>query len=410
MKPKRKTFDFILMLPPLLLAGFGIVMVYSASMVTSYLEGEPAYELMLKQAMWFVIGLAGFLFACFFNYKFYHKLTKWIVLLLIISLFAVLLFGATVNNAKSWIYIGSFSIQPSEFVKIGIIIYLASVYTKKQEQEYIGDFFKGVLPPLIITSLLVGLVVLQPDIGTGAIIFAIACSVIFSSGIKFRHLFVLISIGFAVLIALGIHMLTDEKISRFTGAYQPFADPDHGGYQLIQSYIAIATGGISGSGIGQGIQKLGYLTQAESDFIMAVIAEELGIFGVLFVVVNIAIIVLRGLFIAKQCENRFGALIAIGISSMFAIQAIINLGAISGLLPITGVPLPFVSYGGTSLVVSLFSVGILNNIARHVNYNRNLKELTTEEEKQPSANPFKTKNKRKIAQSTRRINTKKARP
>ncbi len=125
---------------------------------------------------------------------------------------------------------------------------------------------------------------------------------------------------------------------------------------------------------------------------------------------NIAIIVLRGLFIAKQCENRFGALIAIGISSMFAIQSIINLGAISGLLPITGVPLPFVSYGGTSLVVSLFSVGILNNIARHVNYNRNLKELTTEEEKQPSANPFKTKNKRKIAQSTRRINTKKARP
>ncbi|MFC4404701.1 FtsW/RodA/SpoVE family cell cycle protein [Gracilibacillus xinjiangensis] len=368
MKLNRKTFDFLLMFPPLLLASFGIVMIYSASMVTTYIADQPAYSMMLRQLVWFGIATIAFLFACFFNYKIYQKMTKVIILILAILLVAVMLFGKEINYSKSWLYIGPFSVQPSEFVKIGLVMYLASVYTNKQ--EYIDDFFKAVLPPLVITSLLLGLIIQQPDIGTAGIIFSIACVVIFSSGIKFRHLSLLIGVGAILIVALGFHMMTDEKISRFTGAYQPFADPEHSGYQLIQSYIAIATGGLSGTGIGQGIQKLGYLTQAESDFIMAVISEELGIFGVLFVIVCIAVIVIRGFFIAMKCENKFGSLLAIGISAMFGIQTIINLGAISGLLPITGVPLPFVSYGGTSLLVSLFSVGVLNNIARHVNYNR----------------------------------------
>ncbi|SHM87956.1 FtsW/RodA/SpoVE family cell cycle protein [Gracilibacillus kekensis] len=391
MKRKTKTFDFLLMLPPLLLSGFGIVMIYSASMVTSVLvKGEPAYSMALKQGMWLVIGLVGFLFACFFNYKVYQKLTKWIVLGMLLALVAVELFGVTINYSKSWIHLGPLSVQPSELVKIGLIIYLAAIYTKKQ--AYIGDFFKAVLPPLAITSLLLALIIKQPDVGTAAIIFSIACTVIFSSGIKFRHLSLLIFIGITILVAIGFQMVTDEKASRFTGAYQPFEDPEDSGYQLIQSYIAIGTGGISGVGIGQGIQKLGYLTQAESDFIMAVVSEELGLFGVLFVLVNLSIIVLRGLFIAKKCENAFGSLLAIGISAMIGIQAIINLGAISGLLPITGVPLPFVSYGGTSLVVLLFSVGILNNIARHVNYQRFNENSTTPEDlelnKQVSSNRF----------------------
>ncbi|SER97180.1 cell division-specific peptidoglycan biosynthesis regulator FtsW [Gracilibacillus ureilyticus] len=384
MKLNRKTFDFLLMLPPLLLSSFGIVMIYSASMVTTYIADKPAYSMMLKQSVWFAIAIFAFLFACFFNYKIYQRMTKVIIGILTILLVAVMLFGTEINYSKSWLYIGPFSVQPSEFVKIGLVMYLASVYTNKQ--EYIDDFFKAVLPPLVITSLLLGLIIQQPDIGTAGIIFSIACVVIFSSGIKFRHLSLLIGVGAVLLVALGLQMMTDEKISRFTGAYQPFADPEHSGYQLIQSYIAIATGGISGTGIGQGIQKLGYLTQAESDFIMAVIAEELGLFGVLFVIVCIAIIVLRGFFIAMKCENKFGSLLAIGISAMFGIQTIINLGAISGLLPITGVPLPFVSYGGTSLLVSLFSVGVLNNIARHVNYNRYQERIIeTEQENKPDS-------------------------
>lgn len=379
MKQKRKTFDFLLVLSPLLLSGFGVVMIYSASMVTSVLiREEPAYSLALKQAMWLAVGLVLFIFASYFKYHLYLKLTKWIVLLMFISLLLLEVFGVTLNNATSWLVIGPFSVQPAEFIKIGLIIYLAAVYTKKL--AYIDDFFKAVLPPLIITSALTALIIKQPDIGTAAIVFAIACTVIFSSGIKFKHLSILILVGLIVLIAVGFHMVTDVRISRFTGAYQPFADPDDGGYQLIQSLIAIGTGGLTGVGLGQGIQKLGYLTQSESDFIMAVISEELGIFGVLFVLVNLSIIVLRGLFIAKKCDHPFGSLLAIGISSMVGIQAVINLGAISGLLPITGVPLPFVSAGGSSLLVLLFSMGILNNIARHVNYQRfNEEKQDTEE-------------------------------
>ncbi|WP_208589376.1 FtsW/RodA/SpoVE family cell cycle protein [Gracilibacillus suaedae] len=379
MKQKTKTFDFLLMISPLLLAGFGVVMVYSASMVTSVVVREdPAYSLALKQAMYLLIGLGFFLFASFFKYTLYLKLTKWIVLIMFISLIWVDFFGNTLNNAKSWVAIGPFSVQPAEFVKIGLIIYLAAIYTKKL--NYIDDFFKAVIPPLIITSALTALIIKQPDVGTAAIVFAIACTVIFSSGIKFKHLSLLVLTGLIVLSAVGLHMVSDERISRFTGAYQPFEDIAGDGYQLIQSYIAIGTGGLSGVGIGQGIQKLGYLTQAESDFIMAVIAEELGLFGVLFVLVNLSIIVIRGLFIAKKCENPFGTLLAIGISSMVGIQAVVNLGAISGLLPITGVPLPFVSAGGSSLIMLLFSVGILNNIARHVNYQRFNGETTESEE------------------------------
>lgn len=366
MKKKFKTFDFLLFFPPILLAGFGIVMIYSASMVTASMSEGTPYHFLIRQGMWFVISLIAFIFTCFFNYRLYQKLTKMIIIALFLGLLAVEFFGITRNNATSWLAIGPFSVQPSEFVKIGIIIYLASVYTKKQ--QYISDFFRGVLPPLIIVSILLGLIMKQPDIGTAAIIFAIACSIIFSSGVKFRHLSLLITIGLVLLVFLVSTMSTDVRISRFTGAYQPFEDPEDSGYQIIQLYIAIATGGLEGQGLGQGVQKLGYLTQAESDFIIGTVAEELGVFGVAFVIGMMALIVLRGLYIAKKCPDLFGSLLAIGISCMVAIQAIVNLGATSGLLPITGVPLPFVSYGGTSLLVLMLSMGILNNIARHVRY------------------------------------------
>ncbi|UOQ85455.1 putative lipid II flippase FtsW [Gracilibacillus salinarum] len=395
MKQKKKTFDFLLMLSPIVLACFGIVMIYSASMVTSVMKDDPAYYMALKQGIWLVLGLVVFVFASYFKYTFYQKLSKWIVLIMFLALFAVEFMGATLNSSKSWIIIGPFSIQPAEFVKIGLIIYLSSIYTKKL--AYIGDFFKGVLPPLVITCALLGLIIMQPDVGTAAIVFAIACTIIFSSGIKFKHLSLLMLIGLLVLVAVGVQMSTDEKISRFTGAYQPFEDPDDSGYQLIQSYIAIGTGGVSGLGIGQGIQKLGYLTQAESDFIMAVVAEELGAFGVLFVLAALSVIVLRGLFIAKKCENPFGSLLAIGISSMVGIQACINLGAISGLLPITGVTLPFVSYGGSSLLVLLFSMGILNNIARHVNYQRFSEETVLTESEETKASPVTKRFKRNFS-------------
>ncbi|MBP1948766.1 putative lipid II flippase FtsW [Virgibacillus litoralis] len=385
---RLKSYDFTLMITPILLSMFGIVMIYSASMVIAVVEGNESSHYLVKQIQWFSIAMVGFVFTSIFPYKYYQKLMKLIILIIIGLLVGVSIFGNEANGARSWFNFGFISMQPAEFAKIGLIMYLASVYSKKQ--SYINEFNRGVLPPLILTAVILGLIVSQPDIGTAAIIFMIACSVIFSSGIRFKHLSILVLVGLA-LVAFAIpNMVTDERIARFDGAYKPFEDPQDDGYHLIQSYLAIGVGGLTGEGLGQSVQKLGYLLEPHTDFIMAVIAEELGFVGVIIVVGMLSIIVLRGLFISKKCSDSFGALLAIGISSMIGIQAFINLGAISGILPITGVPLPFVSYGGSSLLVMMISMGIMNNIAK----SNKLKEeqpvpVSTKEE--PETNAFKNR-------------------
>lgn len=365
MRPKWMGYDFTLLVTPILLSLFGIVMIYSASMVSGVMEGLSSTFYLYKQIQWFVVGLIGFIFFAVFPYQKYQKFIILIILICIISLISVLLFGEVANRATRSIEIfGVFKIQPSEFVKLGLILYLASAYSKKQ--SYINEFGRGVLPPLILTVVILGLIVLQPDIGTAVITFVIVCSIILSSGIRFRHLFLLMSISL-ILLAIAIpNMITDIRIARVTGAYHPFDTPDASGFHLIQSYLAIGEGGLTGEGLGQSVQKLGYLWGAHTDFIMSIIAEELGFIGVVIVIGMLAIIVLRGFYIARKCNDSFGSLLAIGISSMVGIQAFINLGAISGVLPITGVTLPFVSYGGSSLLVLMISMGILNNIARTV--------------------------------------------
>ncbi|GAB3068171.1 putative lipid II flippase FtsW [Virgibacillus ainsalahensis] len=371
---KIKDYDFTLIITPLVLTAFGLVMIYSASMVIAVVEGSESTHYLIRQSIWFSIGMVVFVFCSIFPYRYYQKLMKIIIVGVILLLVGVLFFGTTINNAKSWFVIGPLSLQPAEFAKLALIMYLASVYSKKQ--SYIDKFSTGVLPPLIMTGIILALVVMQPDIGTAAIILLIASTVIFSSGVRFKHLFILIFIGLAIMAIAIPNMLTDTRIERFTGAYGPFEAPDSSGYQLIQSYLAIGTGGLTGEGLGQSVQKLGYLMEAHTDFIMAIIAEELGFLGVAIVIGLLAVIVLRGIFISRKCKDSFGALLAIGISSMVGIQAFINLGAISGILPITGVPLPFVSYGGSSLLVLMASMGILNNVAMTVN--KEEKPVTTE--------------------------------
>lgn len=364
MKNKLNGYDYLLLLTPILLAGFGIVMIYSASMVTTVVSGLESTYYMKKQLQWFILGLIVFTAGLFIPYRLYQKFVIPLVIFSFVALVSVLLFGVTENNATRAVIIRGLSIQPSEFVKLVIIIYLASVYSKKQ--GYIDNFLKGVFPPIILSFALVGLIVLQPDIGTSGIIVSIMGLIILSSGIRLKHIALLgtFAAGLA-LIAVPL-LVTEKRIARITGAYNPFADPDASGYHLIQSYLAISGGGISGEGLGQSIQKLGYLWGAHTDFIMSIIAEELGAAGVIVTISLILLITLRGLYFAKKCNDSFGTLLAVGISSMIGIQAIVNLGAISGVLPITGVTLPFVSYGGSSLLVLMASMGILNNIAKHV--------------------------------------------
>ncbi|SIS38051.1 putative lipid II flippase FtsW [Salimicrobium flavidum] len=373
-----KSLDFTLMFAPLVLIGFGTVMIYSASMVDAPVKFDVApNHFLVKQLQWAAIGLVVFLVAAFIPYRQYRRFVKLTVLIMVLSLAGLFVFGESRNNANSWYVFGGFSIQPAEFVKIGLILYLASVYAKKQ--SYIDNFTRGVLPPLYLTALLLGLIIMQPDIGTAAVVAMIAASIVISSGIRIKHMSILVGGILLVTVFASQQMITEERASRFTGAYQPFETPASDGYHLIQSYIAIGTGGWFGEGLGQGVQKLGYLPEPHTDFIMAVIAEELGFIGVLIIIGLLSLIVLRGLYIAKKCGDPFGSLLAIGISSMIAIQAFINLGAMSGLLPITGVPLPFVSYGGSALLIFMLAAGMLNSVARGVHHSeeKEVKEKTT---------------------------------
>lgn len=366
MRKLLKNYDFLLIIVPILLAAFGVVMIYSASMVTAVADGLESTYYLFKQTQWFVLSLIGFGIFAAFPYRKLQKMTKWIVIFSFALLIIVLFFGENVNQAQRAINLfGFFNLQPAEFVKLGVIIYLASIYSKKQ--NYIESFSKAVIPPLLLVSLLIVLILLQPDIGTAAIVVATTLIMISCSGFKVKHL---AGIGAMLLlfVAVAIPIMTTEKrLARITGAYQPFSASETDGYHLVQSYLAIGSSGLSGEGLGQSIQKLGYLWGAHTDFIMAIIAEELGVIGVLFVIGLIALVVLRGLYVARYCDNQFGTLLAVGISAMVGVQALVNLSVTSGLFPITGVPLPFISYGGSSLLVLMISMGILNNIARESN-------------------------------------------
>src|SRR5699024_4906095 len=291
---------------------------------------------LFKQLKWFILGLIGFAFCCIFPYKNYKRMVMPIVLISIGLLLLTIIFGDTVNRATRSVDILGFNIQPSEFVKLFLIIYLAAIYSKKQ--EYIGNFLYGAFPPLVMTMFMVGLIILQPDIGTATIILMIVITIflccystiMLCSGIYMTYIIFLCTCCVVVLLFLIPKLITDSRIARFTGAFHPFENPDGDGDHLIQSYVAIGGGGVHGEGLGQSVQKLGYLWGAHTDFIMAVVSEELGLFGVILVIGLFLIIILRGLHIAKKCTDSFGSLLAIGISSMVAIQAIINLGAISG--------------------------------------------------------------------------------
>lgn len=374
LKKLFKNYDYSLVVAMVLLVAFGLIMIYSSSMVVTVIEFDPprpSYHFFVKQLQWLAVGTIAFLITMLMPYKIYERLMKPIIVVSFILLIAVLFVGSVYNYGQRWISIGGFTVQPSEIVKIGLIIYLAAIFSRKQ--GYIEDFKKAVLPPLIVISVFFFLVYKQPDLGTAIIIVGISGVMIICSGMKGKHLFSLIGLCIVVvsLIATSLSVfLSEEQLSRITGAYDPFSDPEDSGYHLINSYMAIASGGILGRGLGNSIQKYGFLPEPYTDFIMAIVIEELGVFGTIFVIGLLAFIVFKGFMIGIRSKDTFGSLLAIGISSLIAIQAFVNLGAISGVLPITGAPLPFISYGGSFLVLIMLSMGILVNISAFVNMKR----------------------------------------
>lgn len=375
LKTFLKYHDYPLIIAVMLLSLFGLVMVYSASMITAVVRFHTTSDYFFKKQTWaWMIGACMFVLTAFVPYKHYarKKFLQFVFFVMPLPLIYVLLFGHTANNATSWIKLGPVNVQPAEFAKIGLIVYLSGVLANKQKKLIASP--QEALFPIYYMLFICLLIFLQPDAGTMLIIAAICLTIILSSATS-KWLLIKQGVLFGIVFLLSLPFIYDKvftevRKARLYSFLDPFAYAQKEGYQLINSYFAIANGGLKGLGLGQGIQKYGYLPEAHTDFIMAVIAEELGLFGVSFVLILLSFIVLRGFVIARRCPDAFGSLLAIGISAMIGIQAFINLGGVTGIIPLTGVPLPFVSYGGSSLVLLMMSVGVLANISAVANYEK----------------------------------------
>lgn len=373
LKTFLKYHDYPLIIAVMLLSLFGLVMVYSASMITAVVRFHTASDYFFQKQKWaWIIGACMFLFTAFVPYKHYarKKFLQFVFFVMPLPLIYVLLFGHTANNATSWIKLGPVNVQPAEFAKIGLIVYLSGVLANKQKKLIASP--QEALFPIYYMLFICLLIFLQPDAGTMLVIVAICLTIILSSATS-KWLLIKQGVLFGIVFLLSLPFIYDKvftevRKARLYSFLDPFAYAQKEGYQLINSYFAIANGGLKGLGLGQGIQKYGYLPEAHTDFIMAVIAEELGLFGVSFVLILLSFIVLRGFVIARRCPDAFGSLLAIGISAMIGIQASINLGGVTGIIPLTGVPLPFVSYGGSSLVLLMMSAGVLANISAVTTY------------------------------------------
>ncbi|MCM3133693.1 putative lipid II flippase FtsW [Paenibacillus polysaccharolyticus] len=383
-RTKRGTPDFQLLILTLLLVGFGLVMVFSSSSsiaIASESFNNDALYFTKKQLIWAIIGLFGMFFAMNIRFNKYKKLYAPFFLFTTALLLLVLVSGAVLNGARSWIRVFGFSLQPAEFAKIAIILYLSALITKKGER--FRDFKTGYFPVLFIVGFIAGLIMLQPDFGTCFILVSTCGLVIYAGGANMKHIMgsiLLVALGGALAFgasALFSSMSPDNpsvdstatakqnyKIGRIQAFLDPLSDPTDGSLNLYRSLVAIGDGGITGSGIGQGTMKLHYLPNAYNDFIFSVIGEELGFIGsALFLLVYLYFI-WRGIIVSLRCPDPFGTLVGIGIMGLIAIQAFINIGGVTQTIPVTGVTLPFISYGGTSLFVMMVAMGIVLSISR----------------------------------------------
>ncbi len=339
----------------------GLLMVGSAGSVIGSAQDGP-FHLLISQ-LWKL--LPGLVLLVLFWVVPYQKLSKLTRLALPASLLLLVLVlvqgvGTSSHAAQRWISLGFFSFQPAELVKLFLVLYLADNLTRRKDQ--LSEFKTGLLPPLIMILLACGLLLLQPDLSSAVLVFVTAFTMFLIGGVSGKQLLLTL----LVLVPLTLLAIYAEpyRWARITAFVDPWAVSDGEGYQVVQSLLAIGSGGLTGVGLGASTQKLFYLPEAHTDFIFSILVEEMGLLGSLMVVVLFAGLIIIGLRIAKNCSDAFGRLLAVGITAWLGVQVIFNLGVVTALLPTTGLPLPFISYGGTSLVISLAAVGILGNIAR----------------------------------------------
>jgi cell division protein FtsW len=354
--------DQTLFLATLLLVCLSVVMVYSASAVIAMERYQQPYLFLTKQLMWATLGLAFLWIVMRVDYRIYREpVFIWTCLAVVAVCLVAVMFSPPVNNARRWFSIGGLGIQPSELAKLAAIFFIADMLERRMHR--INELGYGLVPIGIVVGGLVGLILIEPDFGTAMTLALIAAVMVFAAGLNYTYVFGTILLG-VPLIAM-VAMSADYRRRRLLSFLNPWEDPLGDGFQIIQSLIAVGTGGVTGKGLMNGVQKLFYLPEPHTDFIFSVISEELGLIGATLVVVCFCIITWRGLRVVLRAPDSFGAFLALGLTTMVAVQAFMNMSVVLSLMPTKGIPLPLVSSGGSSLLINLVGMGILLNVSQH---------------------------------------------
>ena len=367
----NNSVDFTLVITVLLLLSLGLVMVLSASSPTALQKYDKSYYFFIRQLIFAVLGIFGMYFVSKIDYRIYQKFYKHAWILSAILLVLVLVIGTDSHGAKRWIGLGFITFQPSELVKFLMIIFYGGILVKDRDE--LGKFWKGLVKHVLFLAPIIGLLLLEPHVSTSMVIIITCCIMMIMAGCKFWQFLMsgVIAVGGIGSIATVLYAASDAFkkqfqyiVTRFITFTDPWQDATGDGWQIIQSLYAIGSGGLFGAGLGESKQKYLYLSEPHNDFIFSVLAEELGFVGCILVFVLFAVFIWRGVLIAMKAPDMFGSLVAIGITSLVGVQVIINVAVVTSSMPVTGMQLPFFSYGGTALFILLCEVGVLLSISR----------------------------------------------
>ena len=363
--PRKLSPDMWLFGAMIVLLSIGVVMVYSASAIMATERFRDPYFFLKKQLVWALLGSACLLVALRMDYRRLERF-QWPILIAAAVLLVLVLvppFAQPINGTRRWLRLGPVSFQPAELAKLALVVYLAAYLARRREG--IGDFWRGLFPPLAIAIVFALLVLAQPDLGNCLTLIMVTFGLLYLAGVRLRHLGLVLAPALPLMI-LAIWM-APYRLRRITTFLDPWADQRGGGFQIIQSWLALGSGGLFGRGIGESKQKLFYLPESHTDFIFAVVGEELGFLGALGVLTLFVILIWRGLRVGVRAPDAFGAYLALGITVLIATQTLVNVGVVTGTLPTKGLPLPFVSFGGSALLMTMLSTGVLLNISQHAN-------------------------------------------
>ena len=354
--------DRILFVAAIVMVCVSVVMVYSASAPVALRDYKDPYYFLIRQGLWAVLGVALMALAMRIDYRSYRNdLLIWTGLGVLVLMLAATLFAEPVNGARRWLSVAGLRFQPSEFAKLACVFFTALMLERRMHR--INEISYSLAPIAIVTAILAGLIFFEPDAGTAMSLILIVGVMVFAAGLSYRYM-----LGAAVVAipALAFAVIWESyRLKRIFAFLDPWADRQGDGFQAVQSFIAVGTGGIAGRGLNESVQKLFYLPFAHTDFIFSVIGEELGLIGTTATLACFCVIAWRGLQISGRAEDQFGSLLALGITTMIVAQALINISVVLGLLPTKGIPLPLISSGGSSLLVSLVAIGVLLNISQH---------------------------------------------